>query len=166
MTDDQRIQLAKALTVTGIIFYIPANVLPVMTMTVTGDNEALTVFGGVQELWDSGLAPIAMIVFLASIVVPFGKLASLVWLLTLHGQPVLQRERTTVHRIIHLIGSWSMIDIFLLSILTAVGQLGILASVVPEPGCLFFAGVLLCSLFATDFYKPRMIWMTPEKQTA
>jgi len=163
MNDAQRLQLSQALVITGIIMYIPANVLPVMTMTVTGDVEPLTVFGGVQELWDSGLAPIAMIVFIASIVVPFAKLASLTWLLFLHGKPALRRERTTIRRIVHLVGSWSMIDIFLLSILAAVGQLGVLASVVAEPGCLFFAGVLLCSLFATDFYKPRMIWMTPER---
>lgn len=158
MTDAHRLQWAKAFVVTGIILYVPANILPVMTMSIAGDVEPLTVFGGVQELYDSGLAPIAAVVFLASIVVPFCKLACLCWLLFLHGKPVLRPERATVRRIVHLVGSWSMIDVFLLSILTAVGQLGILASVRAEVGGLFFAAVLLCTLFATECYRPRMIW--------
>ncbi len=70
--EDRRLQIARALVVTGIILYVPANILPVMTMTVVGDVEPLTVLGGVQELYDAGLAPIAGIVFLASIVVPSG----------------------------------------------------------------------------------------------
>lgn len=163
MKDSQRLQLAQALVVTGIILYVPANVLPVMTMTVAGDVEPLTVFGGVEELYDSGLAPIAAIVFLASIVVPFCKLACLSWLLLMHGQPAWRRQRTTLRRIVHLVGSWSMVDVFLLSILTAVGQLGLLASVRAEAGGFFFAAVLLCTLFAAEFYKPRMIWAEPRK---
>ena len=160
MTDSSRWHFSAALVVSGIILYVPANVIPVMTMIVTGDREPLTVLGGVQELYDSGLWPVAGIVFLASIVVPFGKLATLSWILLLHGKPGFQRERTTALRILHTIGSWSMIDIFLLGILSAVGQLGILASVQAEPGALYFAAVLICSLFAAEIYKPRMIWQT------
>jgi len=159
-SDAMRLQQAQALVVTGIIFYVPANVLPVMTMTVVGDVEPLTVLGGVQELYDSGLWPMAAVVFLASIVVPFLKLACLGWILLMHGQPVLQRRRTKIHRLVHTIGSWSMVDIFLLSILAAVGQLGVLAGVQAEAGAFFFAAVLVCSLFATVVYKPRLIWQT------
>ncbi len=159
-SDAMRLQQAQALVVTGIIFYVPANVLPVMTMTVVGDVEPLTVLGGVQELYDSGLWPMAAVVFLASIIVPFLKLACLGWILLLHGKPVLQRRRTKIHRLVHSIGSWSMVDIFLLSILAAVGQLGVLAGVQAEEGAFFFAAVLVCSLFATVVYKPRLIWQT------
>ena len=161
-TDALRLQQSQALVVAGLILYVPANVLPVMTMTVAGDVQPLTVFGGVQELYDSGLAPVAGLVFLASIVVPFFKLACLSWLLFLHGRPVWRRERTTIRRTLHTIGSWSMIDVFLASILAAVGQLGILASVQPEPGALFFAAVLVGTLFATDIYKSRMVWQSKE----
>lgn len=154
------IQRVAALVVAGLVLYIPANILPVMTMTVAGDVEPLTILGGVQELYDSGLAPIAAVVFLASIVIPFAKLASLSWLLLLHGQPHFRRERTAVLRTLHRIGSWSMIDLFLLSILVAVGQLGILASVQAEPGALFFAAVLVLTLFAAEIYETRFIWQT------
>lgn len=155
---ERRLQTAKALVITGLILYIPANVLPVMTMTVVGDVEPLTVLGGVQELYDSGLAPIAAIVFLASIVVPFCKLACLSWLLLMHGSPRWRRQRSALRRVVHLVGSWSMVDVFLLSILAAVGQLGVLASVQAEPGAFFFAAVLVCTLFASESYNSRMIW--------
>jgi paraquat-inducible protein A len=153
-----RLQWVTALVVTGLILYVPANVLPVMTMTVTGDVEPLTILGGVRELYDSGLAPIAVIVFLASIVVPFLKLASLSWLLLMHGKDSCRQERTYVLRLLHSIGSWSMVDLFLLSILVAVGQLGILANIQTEPGALFFAAVLVVSLLAAEIYESRFIW--------
>ena len=160
--DHRRLQTTTALVIAGLILYVPANVIPVMTMTVVGQVEPLTVLGGVQELYDSGLGPIAGIVFLASIVVPFCKLAALSWLLLMQGRPVWQRQRATVRRMVHLIGSWSMVDVFLLSVLVAVGQLGVLASVRAEPGAFFFAAVLVCTLFASESYKPRMIWQTKE----
>jgi paraquat-inducible protein A len=162
-SDTMRVQQAQALIVTGILFYVPANILPVMTMTVVGDVEPLTVMGGVEELYDSGLWPLAAVVFLASIVVPFVKLACMVWILALHGKPVHQRHRSAVHRFIHLVGSWSMVDIFLLSILAAVGQLGALAGIRAEPGGFFFAAVLVCTLLAAEIYKPRLIWQTETK---
>jgi paraquat-inducible protein A len=158
VTAAARLDFARALVAAGIILYVPANVLPVMTITVTGDVEPLTVLGGVQELYDSGLWPVAAVVFLASIVVPFLKLACLSWILLLHGSAVLQPQRTAVYRVLHQIGTWSMIDVFLLAILAAVGQLGVLASVRAEPGGLFFAAVLLCTLFAAEVYKPSLIW--------
>ena len=101
---------------------------------------------------------IAGVVFLASFILPLAKLVALAWVLFLHGSPKLRRERCKVFKIVHAIGSWSMIDIFLLAVLAAVGQLGALASVTAEPGCLVFAVVLLCSLIASEIYKPRLIW--------
>ena len=158
MTNSTRLELSRALVVAGLILYIPANILPVMIMTVAGDVASLTVMGGVQELYDSGLAPVAGVVFVASVMIPFLKLVSMSWLLLMHGSGELQRERTVVLRILHQIGTWSMIDIFLLGVLVAVGQLGILASVQAQAGGLFFAAVLLCSLFAAEFYEAKMIW--------
>jgi len=160
MTDSARLQWAQAMVVTGIVLYIPANVLPVMTMTVVGTVEPLTVLGGVEELYHDGRWPLAAVVFLASIVVPFLKLVSLSWILFMHGKPQWQRQRGSLRRIVHSIGSWSMVDVFLLAILAAVGQLGALAGVKAEPGGFFFAGVLVCSLLAAEFYNPRMIWQT------
>lgn len=151
-------QRAIALVAAGIILYPFANLLPVMTMTVTGEVAALTVWGGVLELYHVGLWPAAVIVFLASMCVPFLKLVSLAWLLWMDGKPDFRVGRTKLFRILETVGTWSMVDIFLLSVLVAVGQLGTLASVQSEHGATFFAAVLVCTLFAAANYDVRMIW--------
>jgi len=153
-----RRQRAIALVVTGAILYLPANIYPVMTMTVTGERADLTVWGGVMELYHVGLWPAAIIVFLASMCVPILKLGSLAWLLWMDGKPYRRVQRTRLFRLLETIGTWSMVDIFLLSVLVAVGQLGSLASVEAKPGALFFAAVLVCTLFAAFNYDVRMIW--------
>jgi len=158
LSDQARVNLSRALVVTGLILYVPSNLMPVMTMSIIGKVDPLTVLGGVHELYESGLTVIAGVVFLASFILPFAKLAALAWVLFQHGSPRLRYERGKVFKIVHLIGSWSMIDIFLLAVLAAVGQLGALASIRAEPGCIVFAIVLLCSLIAAEIYKPRMIW--------
>ena len=151
-------QRAVALIVSGAILYPFANLLPVMTMTVPGDRAALTVWGGVLELFHVGLWPAAVVVFLASMCVPFLKIAALGWLLWMDGKPDFRLGRTKLFRVVETVGTWSMVDIFLLSVLVAVGQLGTLASVTAEPGALFFAAVLVCTIFAAANYNERMIW--------
>jgi paraquat-inducible protein A len=165
LSNQIRFELSRALVLTGFILYIPANFLPVMTITITGAVEPLTVMGGVWELYDTGLAPVALVVFLASIVVPLLKLSIMAWILSLHGSAALRQRRMALHGFLMRIGTWAMIDIFLLSVLTAVGQLGILASVVPETGALFYAAMLLSTVFATDVYKPWLIWQERGFQT-
>ena len=151
-------QRAIALVVSGAILYIPANIYPVMTMSVTGERADLTVWGGVMELYHVGLWPAAIVVFLASMCVPVLKLASLAWLLWMDGNPRHRVQRTKLYRLLETIGTWSMVDIFLLSVLVAVGQLGALASVEAKPGATFFAVVLVCTLFAAFNYDVRSIW--------
>lgn len=158
-----RLQRAWALLASGAILYPAANLFPVMTMTITGEHDELTVWGGVMELYDVGLWPAAVVVFLASMCVPLFKIGALGWLLWMDGSPHLRPQRTKLFRLIETIGTWSMVDIFLLSVLVAVGQLGVFASVRTQPGALFFAAVLICTLFAAQNYHSRMIW--EDKQT-
>lgn len=158
MRDGTRLHLARALVATAAILYVPSNILPVMTMTVVGKTEPLTVLGGVRELWDSGLPLIAGVVFLASFIVPFLKICVLAWILWLHGTDRFRGRRDRLHAVVHRIGSWSMIDIFLLAVLSAVGQLGALAEVKAEPGAILFCTVMICCLIAAEIYKPRLIW--------
>jgi paraquat-inducible protein A len=164
MTDALRLELSRALLVAGFILYLPANIFPVMTITITGDVEPLTVMGGVRELYHTGLLPVAGIVFLASVVLPLVKMLAAAWILALHGSGRDQARRMAVHRFLVRIGTWAMIDIFLLSVLTAVGQLGILASVRAEIGAVYYAVMIICVLFAVDVYKPHMIWQEAASQ--
>ncbi len=158
MSNLTRFRLVQALVITGLIFYLPSNLIPVMTMTINGDVTPLTVMGGVHEMIRSGLWPVGLIIFLASIIVPFLKLLIMCWMLLLHGSSKHQKIRSYLHRMMIKIGSWAMVDIFLLSVIAAVGQLGMLASVHAEPGALFFSGVLLCNIFSYEFYAPQWIW--------
>ena len=153
-----RRQRCIALVAAGAVLYFPANIIPVMTMTVTGERADLTVWGGVMELYHVGLWPAAIVVFLASMCVPILKLVSLAWLLWMDGKPECRVRRTKVFRLLETVGTWSMVDIFLLSVLVAVGQLGSLASVEAKPGATFFAAVLVCTLFAAFNYDVRTIW--------
>lgn len=163
-SDQQRFEVVKALALAGAILYLPSNMIPVMTMTVNGDVQPLTVMGGVMEMYHSGLWPVAGIIFLASIVVPLLKLVVTGWILYCHGTRRWQRERSIVRHAMIKIGSWAMIDIFLLSVIAAVGQLGALASVHAEPGALFFAAVLICNVFSYEFYKTSWIWESVQKE--
>lgn len=153
------LQKTWAFVIAGLVLYPAANLFPVMTLTLKGDIQHLTVWGGVMELYDSGMAPVALLVFCASIIVPFAKLAVLFYLCLMAGSHRFsRRDRTRLYRIVEVIGVWSMVDIFLLSILVALGQLGVLATVVPQVGAVAFAAVVILTLFAADFFDPRLIW--------
>lgn len=158
MSDNTRLALSRALLITAAVLYLPANAIPVMTITLPGQIDDLTVLGGVEELYNSGLVPVAGIVFLASILVPFLKILALAWLLASQGSNKHRRSRMAVHGFLVKIGSWAMIDIFLLSVLAAVGQLGVLAGVEPRAGAMFFCGLIISTYFSAEVYKPHLIW--------
>jgi paraquat-inducible protein A len=125
-----------------------------------GSIESDTILGGVLELVHYDLWPLALIVFMASVVVPLAKLFGLAWLLwqTRRRSAQQLRQRTRVYRLIDAIGRWSNIDVFMISILGALVQFGALERVRPEPGALAFAGVVLITMFAAQCFDPRAMW--------
>jgi paraquat-inducible protein A len=149
-----------ALVVAGLLLYIPANVLPVLRIERYGSIETNTILGGVVELVHYDLWPLAVIVFMASVVVPLAKLFGLAWLLwqVRRRSARLLQQRTRVYRLIDTIGRWSNIDVFMISILGALVQFGALERVRPEPGALAFAGVVLITMFAAQCFDPRVMW--------
>ncbi|MBF0194444.1 MAG: paraquat-inducible protein A [Magnetococcales bacterium] len=149
-----------ALVVTAIILYIPANLYPIMTLTKLGQGEPNTIISGVMHLIHSGMWPLALIVFVASIIVPVGKLLVLMYLLMTvqnrsYNHP---KDRTTLYRILELFGHWSMVDVFLVSILVALVDLGFIATIEPGVGVLYFGAVVITTLFASRAFDPRLIW--------
>ena len=155
-----------ALILTSAILYIPANILPIMTVTRFGQGEPDTILSGIQHLLESGLWPLAMLIFFASIVVPLMKLGVLVFLLlSVQKQSSWHlRERTTLYRVMEMFGHWSMVDIFLISILTALVQLGALTSVEPGSGATFFGAVVVFTMLAAKSLDPRLIWDVVDEQ--
>jgi paraquat-inducible protein A len=149
-----------ALLLAGAILYLPANTMPVMTVISLGRGKPDTILGGVQELLLAGMWPLAALVFFASITVPVLKLLSLTWLLisARRGQTTRLRERTLLYRIVDNVGRWSMIDVFMISILTALVRMGVLASVEPGAGAIAFCAVVVLTMFAAHGFDPRLMW--------
>ena len=152
--------VTTVLVIAGLLLYIPANVLPVLQIERYGDIEKNTILGGVVELVHYDLWPLAVIVFMASVVVPLAKLFGLAWLLwqTQRRSPSLLLQRTRAYRFIEAIGRWSNIDVFTISILAALVQFGFLTRVRPESGALAFAGVVLITMIAAQCFDPRAMW--------
>lgn len=149
-----------ALVITAVIFYLPANLYPIMTIRMMGEGEPHTILGGVVALLEAKSYPSAILVLFASIMVPLVKLLGLSFLLLSvqlrwHWRP---RDRTLAYRIIEMIGRWSMIDVFMVSILVALVNLGALAVVEPGLGAVFFCSVVIVTMFAAASFDPRLIW--------
>ena len=155
-----------ALLIAAYILYVPANLLPVMTVISFGKGEADTILSGVEALIHAGMWPIALLVFFASIIVPVTKLLSLTYLLlSVHYKSQWRpRERTVLYRITEVIGRWSMIDIFMISILIALVKLEAVATIEPGMGAISFAAVVIITMFAAMGFDPRFIWDNMEEK--
>ncbi len=149
-----------ALLAAAAICCVFAYAFPVMTITHLGHGTPTTIFAGMIELAAMGLWPIAIVVFIASIAIPIFKLVALgVMLMSVHcGATGGLRSRTRIYRFVELIGRWSMIDVFMVSILTVLVQLGFIASVRPEGGVVAFGAVVILTMLAAFSFDPRLMW--------
>jgi paraquat-inducible protein A len=149
-----------ALIIAATICYIPANALPVFTTTTLGEEEPDTILSGVAFLYTSGSWPLALIVLIASVMIPLGKLVALAYLLITvqRGSIANNRERTQLYRIVEFIGRWSMLDVFVAAFTVALVQLAPLTSVAPGAGVLFFAAVVVLTMLAAETFDARLIW--------
>jgi paraquat-inducible protein A len=149
-----------ALLLSAAILFIPANVYPVMTVMRFGSGEPSTILGGVVQLIDAGMLPLALLVLFASIVVPAMKLAIFTFLLISIRRRSSWRplDRTRLYRLVEVVGAWSMVDVYLVAILAAVVQLDFLATIQPAIGATFFAAVVVLTMFAAHSFDPRLIW--------
>ena len=154
------IQTTWALVVAAAVCYIPANALPVLNTTTLGTSEGDTILGGVAFLYTSGSWPLALIVLVASVMIPLGKLVALVYLLITvqRGSVTSNPERTRLYRMVEFIGRWSMLDVFVDAFTVALVQLQPLMSVAPGAGVLFFAAVVVLTMLAAEAFDPRLIW--------
>lgn len=153
-----------ALLAAAAVLYIPANLLPVLTVIRLGQGAPSTILAGVEELGAAGMWPLALLVFVASIAVPMLKLLGLglLLILTQRRSKLALGQRTLLYKIVEAVGRWSMIDVFMISILTAMVQAGALASVVPGPGVVCFCAVVILTILAADSFDPRLMWDAAE----
>jgi paraquat-inducible protein A len=156
-----------ALIITAVILLIPANVYPIMTVIRFGQGEPDTILSGVIKLIEEGMWPLALIVFFASIVVPFLKLIvlSLLAVTVQLKSRWRTRDRTLLYRVTEIIGAWSMVDIFLIGLLGALVNLGALATIRPGIGAIFFAAAVIITILAAHNFDSRLIWDNAGKAT-
>ena len=150
-----------AFSLAALTLYIPANIYPILEMKLYGAYSRNTVWDGCRSLFEHGEVLVAVVVFLASMVIPFLKLVGLFFLVTTAalGSPRLRPARTWIYRAIDVIGPWAMLDVFLLAVLVALVKLGELATVLPGPGLLAFAAMVVLTILASSSFDPRLIWV-------
>ncbi|PHQ66370.1 MAG: paraquat-inducible membrane protein A [Sneathiella sp.] len=149
-----------ALLIAAAIFYVPANIYPVLTLVSFGKATTNTIMGGVIELAQGGQWTIAVIVFVASVLVPIFKIVALLFLVLSVRMKKTRalRQRSVLYRFTEFVGRWSMIDIFMISILIALVKLQSIATVTAGPGAIAFAAVVIITMFAAMAFDPRLIW--------
>ena len=144
----------------AVLCYVPANIYPVMTVTFFGQTQSDTIVSGVVALARAGEWAVAVIVFAASVLVPIGKISALglIYLSVMRGAHRSRRRRTGLFRITEAIGRWSMIDIFMVSILAALVKLDAVATIEPGIGALAFCAVVILTMFSALSFDSRLIW--------
>ena len=154
------IQHTWALLIAAAICYIPANILPVLKTNTAVSSDADTIMSGAIFLYTSGSWPLALIVLVASVMIPLGKLVALAYLLITvqRGSVTSNRDRTRLYRLVEIIGRWSMLDVFVDTFTVALIQLQPLMSVEPGPGVVFFMAVVVLTMLAVESFDPRLIW--------
>ena len=148
----------------GLVFYIPANLFPMLKTSTLGGlrgTSESTILGGVVELIHYKSYGVAAIVFIASIVVPISKFIAIIWLARVAGRPATVKDahrRLHVYEVVEFIGRWSMIDVFVVAILSALVQLGFVASIHPGPAAVSFALSVAFTMLSAQSFDPRLIW--------
>jgi paraquat-inducible protein A len=153
-------EMALAWLIAGIVFYIPANFLPVMHTSGLLGEEDSTILGGILEFWRSGDWDIALLIFVASVAVPFTKFIAIGLLLftVRKNSSWQQHQRTVLYRIVEFIGYWSMLDVIVVALTSALMQFQVLGTAEPRAGIAFFCAVVIVTMMSALSFDPRLIW--------
>ena len=154
------LQWTMSLLITAIMLYIPANVLPIMVTQALGTKLTSTIMAGVILLWGEGSYPVAMVIFIASIMVPTLKILAIGWLCW-YAKYATRGDSERMHfvyEIVEFVGRWSMIDVFVIAVLSALVNMGQLMSIYPDIGALLFAMVVIITMISAMTFDPRLIW--------
>lgn len=158
-------KLSLVFSLTALIFYIPANIFPFMTIELYGNRNSSTIWSGTIALAQEGSYGIALIVFLASILIPLLKLLILFYLALSATTGRRRKFKMGLYHFVEAIGRWSMLDIFLLAVLVAMVKLGHWTTVEPERGAGMFALVVIFTMLASSYFDPKLLWETKANET-
>jgi len=160
MRRPQSLQLTLAFLLTSVVLYIPANVLPIMDTVEFGQSTSNTIIQGVLLLLHHGSYPTAIIIFVASVIVPVAKIIALLWLCVTVARrsPYNPHERERLYRITEFVGRWSMVDVFVVALLVALVQVTGILSITPGSAAIAFCGMVVFTMLAADSFDSRLIW--------
>ncbi|WP_425038619.1 paraquat-inducible protein A [Primorskyibacter sp. S187A] len=166
--DPLSLQRVWAWWIVGLLCYIPANIYPMLQTRTLLSTQADTIVGGAIELFDHGAYGVAAIILIASVAIPIGKFVAiaLLALSVSRGTRLTGGQLRLVHEVVEYIGRWSMIDIFVVAILSSLVQLNVLAAIQPGPASLFFAMSVIFTMLSAQAFDPRMIWDARAAQEA
>ena len=152
------LQRTWAFTIASLLRYFPANLLPILRVESFAGAQSSTIMSGVIQFWQEEDYPVAIIIFVASVMIPVLKILAIIWLCfaaTYGWQP---RGMTRLYRVTEFVGRWSMVDVFVVAILVGVVQLGSTISIHPGAGAVSFAAVVVLTMLAAMSFDPRLIW--------
>jgi paraquat-inducible protein A len=154
-----------AFALAALMFYLPANLYPILRLEWYGIHSESTAWDGAIALFRQGQPVIGVIVFLASIVIPFLKLLALFYLVATvrFRSPAWRRQRAWIFHALELIGPWAMLDVFVMAVLVALVKLGELATVLPGRGLFSFTAVAVLTIIASTSFDPRLIWRSADE---
>ncbi|HSG53515.1 MAG TPA: PqiA/YebS family transporter subunit, partial [Rheinheimera sp.] len=154
------LQNTIALLLAATLLYIPANLLPIMRTVSFGETIDSTIISGLILMWQDGAYPVAIIILIASVIVPVVKIIIMFWLCYLTRLPLSQRRRfsTQIYRVVDWVGRWSMVDVLVVAIMAALVRFDLLMSVYPGIGALVFAAVVILTMLAALSFDPRLLW--------
>ena len=154
------LQNTLALLLAATLLYIPANLLPIMRTVSFGETIDSTIISGLVLMWRDGAYPVAIIILIASVIVPVVKILVMFWLCYLAQLPLKQRQlySTYIYRMVDWVGRWSMVDVLVVAIMAALVRFDLLMSVYPGVGALVFAAVVILTMLAALSFDPRLLW--------
>lgn len=154
------IQKTWALLIAASAFIIPANIIPISILFTNGKRIEDTIFSGVASLITKDMYGIALIIFVASIIVPVAKIVGMSYILLSiqFGQKKYQKQRMIIYFVVKWIGKWSVMDLFVISIMMTLVDRGQILNFSPGLGAVAFGVVVILTMLATESFDPRLIW--------
>ncbi len=164
--DHKSLQRVWAFWLLGLMCYIPANLYPMLQTRTLFYTQSDTIVGGAIELIEYGSYGVALVIFVASVVIPISKFLAIAFLAISVQRPssVSHHQRQLLYEVVDYIGRWSMIDIFVVAILSSLVQLKVLVSIYPGLASLFFALSVIFTMISAQAFDSRLIWDTARRQ--
>ncbi len=158
--DPQSLQRVWAYWLIGLMCYIPANIYPMLQTRTLFYTQQDTIVGGAIELIEYESYAVALVILFASVVIPISKFLAIAFLAISVQRPpsVSHHQRQMLYEVVEYIGRWSMIDIFVVAILSSLVQLKVLVSIYPGPASLFFALSVIFTMISAQAFDSRLIW--------